>query len=103
MLLSRLWVVFQVGNFFHPVDGLAVELLGDCDVGHGGGGGGPVPMFFAGRKPDDVSGMNGFNGSAFALGASTACGHDQHLSQWMGVPSGAGSRLKGDNGSADTG
>jgi hypothetical protein len=45
-----------VADLFHPVDGLAVELFLNGDVGHGGGGRGPVPMLLAGREPDDVEG-----------------------------------------------
>ncbi len=79
LLFGRLRGVFLVGNFFHPIDGFAVEQLCDGDMGHGGGGSGSVPMFFAGWKPDDISGLNGFNRSTFALGASTASRHDEGL------------------------
>ena len=47
-----------VGDFFHPVGGLAVEHFDDGDVGHGREGCGAVPMLFARLEPDDVTRSN---------------------------------------------
>ena len=88
---------------FEPVDGFAVEALLDGDVGHGGGGGGSVPVLFVGWEPDDVAGTNFFDGTVFALNPSTAGGDDEGLAEGMGVPGGAGSGLEGDVGSDDEG
>ena len=65
-------------------------------------GGGPMPMFFARRKPDDIPGMDCFNRAAFALHASAAGGHDQRLPQRMRVPRGASAGFKRDYCAADT-
>jgi hypothetical protein len=40
----------------HPVDHLAVFLFLNGDVGHGGGGRGSMPVFLAGREPNDIAG-----------------------------------------------
>ena len=92
-----------VGDVFEPVDDFAVEGFLDGDVGHGGGGGGAVPVFFAGWEPDDIAGVEFFDGSAEALGATGAGGDDQGLTERMGVPGGAGSGLEGDTGAGDAG
>ena len=47
---GRLSPVLFVGDFFHPVNGLAVEQFRDSDMRHGRGGGGAMPVFFAGRN-----------------------------------------------------
>ena len=52
-----LCTVLRVGHFLKPIDGFAVEGFLDGNVGHGGGGGGAVPVFFAGREADDITGM----------------------------------------------
>src|SRR4051794_28919708 len=81
--------VLLVGDVFEPVDGLAVELLLDGDVGHRRRGRRAVPVLFAGGEPHDVTGANLFNGSAPALDAAGPGGHDQRLAERMGMPRGA--------------
>ena len=66
-------------------------------MGHGGCGRRAVPMFFAGREPDDVAGTNFFDGTAFALGPTEAGGDDDGLAEGMRVPGGAGAGFEGDN------
>lgn len=94
--LARLGEIFQVGHGRHPVDGLPVEVLLDREMGHGRGGAGAVPVFFAGRKPDHIAGVDFLDRAAPALGAATAGGHDQSLAERVGVPRGAGAGLEGD-------
>src|SRR5208283_6137476 len=84
------------GDGFHPVDDLAVELLLDGDVGHGGGGRGAVPVLLAGREPDYVAGADLLDRTAPALGASAAGGDDEGLAERVGVPGGACAGLEGD-------
>ena len=57
-----------------------------------------MPMFFTGREPDDISGVNCFNRAAFALHASAARSHNERLPQRMRMPSRTCPRLKGDAG-----
>jgi hypothetical protein len=71
--------ILLVGHLLHPVDGAAVELLGDGNVRHGRGGGGPVPMLLAGRKPYDVAGPDLLNRAALALRPAKSGGDDQRL------------------------
>jgi hypothetical protein len=44
-----------VADLFQPVDGLAVELFLNGDVGHGRGGRGAMPVLLARRDPDHVA------------------------------------------------
>ncbi len=63
-------------DVLHPIDNLTVELFLNGDVRHGGGGGGPMPVLFAGRKPYDITGTDFFDCSAFALGPAAASRDD---------------------------
>src|SRR5208283_3416076 len=85
------------------VDGAAVELLGDGDVRHGRGGGGPVPMFLAGREPHDVAGPDLLNRAALALYPAQPGCDDQRLTERMRVPGCPRARFKGDGSPADAG
>ncbi len=88
---------------FHPFDDFAIELFLKGDVRHGGGGSGAVPVFFAGFEPDDVPGMNFFDGAAFALGPAAAGGNDERLAEGVRVPRGAGAGFEGDVGALNEG
>ncbi len=96
-------LVLLVADVFQPLDDLAIEAFLNGDVGHGGGGGGAVPVFFSGGEPDDVAGVNLFDGTACALDPSAASGDDQGLSEGVGVPGGACSGLEGDGGAGNQG
>src|SRR5438128_2729251 len=71
--------ILRVAHVLHPLDDLAVLLLLDGDVRHGGGGGGSVPVLFAGREPDHVAGMDLLRRGAFALRPAATGGHDERL------------------------
>ena len=71
--------ILRVGDVLKPVDDFAVEFFLDGDVGHGGGGGGAMPVLFVGGETDDVTGANFFDGAAVALCAAATCGHDERL------------------------
>jgi hypothetical protein len=60
-----------------------------------------MPVLVAGRAPDDVAGPDLDDGFALALGPATAGGDDEGLTQGVGMPIGAGARLKGDAGAGD--
>ena len=81
---------------FEPVHNFSVELFLDGDMGHGGGESGPVPVFFAGGKPDDIAGTDLLDGRAFALSQAAAGGDDQRLAERVGMPCGSRARLEGD-------
>ena len=96
-------VVLFVADVFQPVHDFAVEGLGDGDVGHRGGWRRAMPVFFAGRKPDDVTGPDFLDGAAPSLRPAAAGCNDDGLTQRVRVPGGAGTRLEGDNRAADMG
>src|SRR2546430_9986035 len=45
MMHALFAVVLLVGDLFHPCNVFPVDGSRNGDMGHGGGGGGPVPMF----------------------------------------------------------
>src|SRR5215203_3409004 len=71
---------------FQPVHRLAIELLLDGDVGHRRRWRRPVPVLFAWREPNDVTGPNLLDWPTPTLGAANAGCHDQRLAERMGVP-----------------
>src|SRR5205814_1977961 len=88
--------VLFVSDVLHPLDHLAVELLLDCDVGHGRGRRGTVPVLFARRKPDHVPRPDFLDRAAPPLCAAAAGRHDQRLAQRVGVPRRPGAGLERD-------
>ncbi len=60
-----------------------------------------VPVFFAGRKPDDIARTNFLDWAALALRPAATQTHDERLAERMRVPCGPRARLESDNGSAD--
>src|SRR5207247_5464145 len=95
LLVSRCSLaVLLVRDLFHPLDRRAVELFLDGDVGHGGGGGRAVPVLFARRDPNHVTGADLLLRPAPSLHPAAAGRHDQRLSERVGVPGGAGTWLE---------
>jgi hypothetical protein len=90
--------VLFVADFFHPVNGLAVEAFLNGDVRHGRSGRGAVPVFLPRRKPDHVPPMNVLDRPTPALNPAEARRHVQRLAQRVGVPGGSRSRLERDRG-----
>src|SRR5665213_356450 len=84
------------GDVIQPVDVLSVEFFLDRYVRHRRGRRSAVPMLFIGGKPHHVAGVDFLYRSALALNAADAGGDYQGLSERMGVPCRAGTRLKGD-------
>ena len=62
-----------------------------------------MPVFFVWGKPDDVAGVDFFDGTAFALSPAEAGGDDEGLAEGVGVPCGAGAGFEGDAGALDVG
>src|ERR1700733_1369092 len=88
--------VLLVADLLHPLDRLAVERLLDGDVGHGGGGGGAMPMLLAGCEDHDVAGTNLLDRAAFALRPAAPCSDDEDLTERVGMPGRARARLETD-------
>ena len=90
LLCPLIWLssglVFFVADLFQPINGLAIELFLDGDVGYGSGRGGAVPMFLTWRDPEHIAGVDLLDGTSPTLGEAAACCHDQCLAQWVGVP-----------------
>jgi hypothetical protein len=82
--------ILFIADFFHPVNGLAIQLFLDGDVGHARARCGAMPVLLVGREPDHVTGTNFLDGAAFALGPPAACRHDEILAEGVSVPCGAG-------------
>lgn len=79
-------VVLFFTNFFHPVNGFAIELLLDGDMSHSGCGSGSMPMLFTGRKPDHITRPNFLYRFTIALSPAAASRDNQSLAQRMRVP-----------------
>jgi len=54
-----------------------------------------MPVFFRGRKPDNIAGTNFFDRATPALDSTATCGDDQRLSERVSVPRGTGTRFEG--------
>src|SRR5579863_2843124 len=93
--------VLFVSYFLQPFDVLAVQRLLDRDVGHGGGGRCPVPMFLSRRASNDVARPDYLFGLAPALRPTETGGDDQGLPARVGMPRGAGTGLESHAGAAE--
>src|SRR6185312_4719810 len=91
--MRSLAIVF-VAHFFHPVHNFPVFLFLDSNMSHRCGWCGTVPVFFAGRKPDHVTGPDLLDRATFALGPPAARGNDESLTERMCVPRRPGARLE---------
>ena len=61
-----------------------------------------MPVFFRGRKPDNIAGSNFFDRAAPALDSTAPCGDDQRLSERVSVPRSTGTRFEGHAGTKNT-
>src|SRR5438445_6024187 len=96
--LSRSVLRLFVADLFHPVGGLAVELLLNRDVRHGRGCRGAVPMFLTRGEPDHVTRPNFLDRATPALCQAAAGCHDESLAERVGVPCCPSAALEGDTG-----
>src|SRR5579863_1404403 len=94
-------VVFLVANFFHPIDSLSIERLGDGDVRHCRSGCCAMPMLLTGFEPSHVTWTNLLNWSALSLHPSASIGDDQRLTEWMSMPCGTSTGLERHNPASD--
>src|SRR5260370_28717048 len=95
--------VLFVADLFHPVDGFAVELFLNRDMGHRRDWSGAVPMLLTRRNPDDVPRPNLLDRPSPALCPATTGRHDQGLTERVCVPCGSGAGLEGDTGAESAG
>src|SRR5947199_5782659 len=95
-MLKLSFVVLFVADFFHPVDGFAIQRFVDGDVLHGCSRRRAVPVLFARLEPDDVAGPDLLDRPALTLHKAIAKGDDQRLPEWMRVPCGARAGLERD-------
>src|SRR5438132_3449525 len=72
----HLCLIFFITHLFHPLDCLAVEVFQDCDVRHGCGWRGAVPMLLTRRAPNNVTRPNFLFWTALALHPSTPVSDD---------------------------
>src|ERR1035438_4649751 len=91
-------VVLFVAAVFHPVGGLAVELLLNGDMAHRRGWRRAMPMLLSGRNPDDVTRPDFLDRPAPTLSPATAGRHDQGLTERVCMPRGPCARLECDAG-----
>src|SRR5579863_2523872 len=85
--------VLFVADLLQPVNSLAIQLLLDGEMRHGGGRRGPVPVLLARCEPDHVARPNLLDRAAPALRPAASGNHDQRLAQRMSVPRGPRARL----------
>jgi hypothetical protein len=89
-----LFAILLVADLFHPLNDFAVEIFGDGKVGHGGSGRSAMPMFFAGRKPNDIAGSDFFDRATLALRPAATGADYERLSEGMRVPCRPRARFK---------
>src|SRR5215831_14757885 len=94
--------VLLVRDFFHPIDGLAVERFLNGNVRHRRGWRRAVPVLLARRKPNDIARTDFLNAAALALHPAAARRDDQSLAQGVRMPGRTRARLECDARSGDT-
>ena len=87
-MLLRSLAILVVADLFHPFDELAVEIFLNGDMRHGGGWRRAMPMLFARRERDYITGINLFNRTALALYPPAAGCDNQGLTERVGAARG---------------
>ena len=91
-------IVLPICDCFHPVRAFAIFDAGNGNMGHGCIRGSAMPVFHGRRAPHFVSCPDFSHPAVFCAGKPLAGCHYQMLPGNMGMPEGAGTRLKGDTG-----
>jgi hypothetical protein len=91
---AGLLAVLFVADLLHPVSVLAVERLGDGDMGHRRRRRRSMPMLKPWRKPDDIAGPELLDGAALALSPAEPRRDDEGLAKRMRVPRVARARFE---------
>src|SRR5215217_5525868 len=95
IVLILAFVLF-VGHLLHPVDDLAALDFMKGRVGHRGSRRCAVPVLLPRGKPDDVTGADFLDRTAFPLHPANSGNDDKGLAERMRVPRSPGARFKGD-------
>jgi hypothetical protein len=93
----------MVADVFHPIDDLPIFFLLNRDVSHARRRRGAMPVLFAGRNPNYITGTDLLDGTVPALNPSTASGHDKSLAERMGMPCSSCTWLKRNAGTLNQG
>jgi hypothetical protein len=94
--------VLFIGDLFHPVGGLGIEMFLDGDVGYGCGWRGSMPVLLARREPDHVTRPDFLHRAAPPLCPPATGRHDQVLTERVSVPCCPRAGLEGDAGTDNT-
>ena len=79
----------------HPVNHLSVFVFLNRDMGHGGGGRGSMPVFLAGREPDDITRPDLIDRASPMLSPAAPSCDDESLPERMRMPGGARAGFEG--------
>src|SRR3954469_14320499 len=90
------FAVLVIAHLFHPFDVLAVEGLGDGNVGHVSRYAPAMPMLYPRRSPDDIARLDLMLFTPLLLDPTGAGRHNQELPERMCMPRGARAGLKRD-------
>jgi len=88
-------VVLLVRHLLHPDHIFSIKRFLDRDVGHRRGGARAVPVFMAGRAPDDVARADFDNRFTLALRPAAPCSDNEGLAQRVCMPRTSRTRFKG--------
>src|SRR6266436_3943480 len=88
--------ILFVADVLHPRDVSAVERLLHGNMRHGAGRAGAMPVLLARRNPHRVAGPDFADRTAPGLHAAESRHDMEGLAERMGMPRGAGARLKAD-------
>src|SRR5271167_794668 len=86
LTVPRSPAILLVGDLFHPVHNLTVELFLNGDVRHGRDRRSPMPVLLAGREPHHITRPDLLDRSAFALDPTAASRDDEGLTERMRMP-----------------
>src|SRR5438093_11371767 len=91
---ARCSPVLFIADVLHPLDDFSVERFLNGDMRHRAARRSAVPMRLVRRKPNDITGPDFLDRSAFALRPAKAGSDDQRLTQGMRMPRRACTRLE---------
>lgn len=87
-------LIFLIAYLFQPFNCFSVKLLLDGNVCHGCCWSGAVPVLFARREPNHITGMDFLNRAALSLCQTTPGSNYQGLAKWVSVPGSTGFGFK---------
>src|ERR1039458_327183 len=99
---AELSCILLVAHLLHPINGFAVQLFLNGNMGHCRRWRCSVPMLLSRCKPDDIAGPDLLDWAAPALRATTARHDNQSLTERVRMPCGASAGLEGNTGANNT-